>query len=251
VRLRRTRLPFAARVGASLVLAALSAHASAVDCNHVLLEAKSSIVCRVDVRKESLRLFLNDPAGQPLHTFKAVDDMIGASRQKLAFAMNAGMFHPDYAPVGLFIDGGKEVAPLNTAAGSGNFFLKPNGVFLVDDHGPRIVDTSQFAGFRGKVTLATQSGPLLVHAGNIHAALGPKSTSRLIRNGVGVDASGAAVFAISEDPVNFHEFARLFKEKLGCQDALYFDGVVSSVYVPALQLSVQRAQLGPIIAVVE
>jgi uncharacterized protein YigE (DUF2233 family) len=39
------------------------------------------------------------------------------------------------------------------------------------------------------------------------------------------------VFAVSEAPVNFHTFARLFKEELGCRNALYLDGTISQFYV--------------------
>ena len=31
------------------------------------------------------------------------------------FAMNAGMYHEDFSPVGLFVEGGRELAPLNQA----------------------------------------------------------------------------------------------------------------------------------------
>ena len=251
MRLRLSGQTFALHLAASLVLAILPVQANAIDCGHVLLDRRSSLVCRVDVRKEPLRLFLNDAAGNRLQTFAAINKVLGVHGERLTFAMNAGMFHPGHAPVGLFIDGGQEIAPLNTSNGRGNFFLEPNGVFYVGRSGPAVVETSQFLAVHDEVTLATQSGPLLVHGGIIHPGLLPKSTSRLIRNGVGIDRSGTAVFAISDDPMSLHEFARLFLEKLGCQEALYFDGTVSSVYVPALQLNIQRANLGPIIGVVE
>jgi uncharacterized protein YigE (DUF2233 family) len=36
---------------------------------------------------------------------------------------------------------------------------------------------------------------------------------------------------VSETPVNFHTFGRLFRDELGCQDALYLDGSISQIYV--------------------
>jgi uncharacterized protein YigE (DUF2233 family) len=42
---------------------------------------------------------------------------------------------------------------------------------------------------------------------------------------------GKVVFAVSETPVNFHTFARLFRDVLGCRDALYLDGSISEFYV--------------------
>ena len=95
--------------------------------------------------------------------------------------------------------------------------------------------------------LATQSGPLLVQDGKINAALNPQGTSRLIRNGVGIVSSTRVVFAISEDPITFYEFALLFRDGLKCADALYLDGNVSSLYVKSLGRDDERVPIGPII----
>jgi len=40
----------------------------------------------------------------------------------------------------------------------------------------------------------------------------------------------AILFVISEQPINFSEYAAFFRDELQCQDALYLDGVVSSLY---------------------
>jgi uncharacterized protein YigE (DUF2233 family) len=82
--------------------------------------------------------------------------------------MNAGMFQPNFSPVGLFVAGGRELAPLNTNSGYGNFFMKPNGIFVMTEMGPRVVETSEYPKVKGRIVLATQSGPLLVHSGKIH-----------------------------------------------------------------------------------
>lgn len=60
------------------------------------------------------------------------------------------------------------------------------------------------------------------------------------------------MFAIAQEPVNFHEFATHFRDALRCPDALYLDGTISSVLSaksPALR-SV-RAELGPMIGASE
>lgn len=196
-----------------------------------------------------MRLLLEGPDGKPLHTFAAVDRALAAGRKKLLLAMNAGMFHPSYRPVGLLVQGGKVTSPLNRSKGKGNFFLEPNGVFFIGEKGAGVVETSAFARLEQSIEWATQSGPLLVQAGAIHPQLSPGSRSRLIRNGVGVDPAGKVELVISEDPVNLHEFATLFRDVLHCPDALYLDGTVSSVHGPAIGKSVERARLGPIIAV--
>ncbi len=78
--------------------------------------------------------------------------------------------------------------------------------------------------------LATQSGPMLVIDGNIHPRFEENGTSRHIRNGVGADGDKRAVFAISRGPVSLGSFARLFRDALGCRNALFFDGTVSALH---------------------
>jgi uncharacterized protein YigE (DUF2233 family) len=159
------------------------------------------------------------------------------------------MYEADASPVGLLVVDGVQKSALNLGSGAGNFFLKPNGVFLIDAAGPRVVESSAYAvGARG-VRLATQSGPLLLTDGRVNPAFRPGSTSRLIRNGVCAKGR-TAYFAISNVPVNFHEFALFFRDVLQCRDALYLDGVVSSLHSAALGRSDDLTELGPMLAVV-
>ena len=44
---------------------------------------------------------------------------------------------------------------------------------------------------------------------------------------------GKVVIAISRGPVTFYDFATLFRDALGCPDALYLDGVISKVWAPS------------------
>ena len=76
---------------------------------------------------------------------------------------------------------------------------------------------------------------MLVIDGHIHPKIRPDGTSAKIRNGVGVDDHGGVVFAISDEPVTFDAFARLFRDALGCRDALFLDGSLSSLYAPELK----------------
>ena len=111
---------------------------------------------RVDVRTERIELFLRDDAG---HTFKRFDrlrDWLASRNKRLRFAMNAGMFEPDLSPVGLLVQGGQQISPLNLSDGAGNFFLKPNGVFFVSESGPRIVESTEYPALAQGVRLATQ-----------------------------------------------------------------------------------------------
>ena len=239
---------------AALCLGALGmwpARAVAVEFLTVQVAGKSVTVCRVDLRKEHLRLFHRDDKGMLFNRLDRLAGWLDARGQKLLFAMNAGLYHADYSPVGLLVAAGRPLFPLNTASGEGNFFLKPNGVFVVTAGGARVVETSEYPALAGEATLATQSGPLLVRGGRIHPAFRPESASRLFRNGVGVPEPGVAVFAITDAPVNFYEFATLFRDVLHCPDALFFNGTISSLYAPSLKRNDFHMDLGPMIGVTD
>lgn len=205
---------------------------------------------RVDLRNSRLELFLRDEQGRAFKRFDHLAAWLAGRKQQLRFAMNAGMYTPDFSPVGLLVQDSREISPLNVANGTGNFFLKPNGVFFISASGPRIVETTEYPPLAKGVRLATQSGPLLLRNGVINSAFDATSTSRLIRNGVGI-SQNTVVFVISEQPINFYEFAVFFRDELKCPDALYLDGVVSSLYSVSLQRNDSRADLGPIIGVVQ
>lgn len=206
-------------------------------------------VVTVDPARERLQLFLNDEQGRPYKRMENLAAALAGRGQRLAFAMNAGMYHADYSPVGLFVADGTEVSPLNLARGKGNFFLQPNGVFLVTDAGAQVVESAAYPDLAGKARIATQSGPLLLSGGSINPLFDPGSRSVFIRNGV-CAIDGKAIFVISDTPLNFYDFARYFRDTLKCHDALYLDGSISSLYSPALGRSDSRANLGPIIGVV-
>jgi uncharacterized protein YigE (DUF2233 family) len=227
----------------------IAARSEAVAYSKGEIDGKTITVCKVNVREERLELFLRDEAGQGLKSFSAIDAWLATRGQKLIFGINAGMFHPDYSPVGLFISEGKDVKALNTDSAPGNFFLKPNGVFAITESGAHVVETSEYPKLRGKVRLATQSGPLLVQRGKLHPAFKAGSESRLFRNGVGVPKPGTAIFAISDSAVNFDEFARFFRDVLHCPDALFLDGTICSLHSPELKRSDKIIDLGPVLGI--
>jgi len=236
--------------GAAAVFLLLSfAHSGqASSCYDTLFDGASFTLCAVTAA-DDLRLFLSSPEG-PLRSFATVNSTLDAEGLQLGFAMNAGMYHRDRAPVGLYIENGHELAPLVTRDGPGNFGLLPNGVFCIGD-GFRVIESRAFAKDRPACRHATQSGPMLVIGGALHPRLLPGSNSTNIRNGVGTTADGRrAVFAISNQPVNFHLFARLFRDGLGLPDALYFDGSISRLYAPDLDRSDLGFPMGPIIGTV-
>ena len=230
-----------------LLLALCVAGAASLAAAPARAEPRYTVV-KIDLRKDRLALFLRDDAGVEFKRFDRLEAWLAAHNRQLLFAVNAGMYHADFSPVGLLVQDGREVSPLNLSAGTGNFFLKPNGVFLVSGTQPRVVESSEYPALSSGVRLATQSGPLLLRRGVVHPAFIPDSDSRKIRNGVGVSGH-TALFVISEDPVNFYEFALYFRDVLHCRDALYLDGTVSALHSLALRRSDFVRDLGPILGV--
>jgi len=208
------------------------------------------VVCRFDAARDDLRLFWNDARGERYGSFGALAGDLAKQGRTLAFAMNAGMYDPDYAPVGLYIENGVVQRPANLRDASGNFHLKPNGVFFVGAGRAGVMETGRFLRTRPAASLATQSGPMLVAGGRIHPRIRPTGVSAKIRNGVGVADGRRVMFAISNQPVTFHAFASLFRDRLGCPDALFLDGSISGVYAPNLQREDRWRPMGPIVGVV-
>lgn len=218
------------------------------ECEDITYIDTSYTVCEV-AAGEDLRLWLNDDAGQLLGGFHAVESQLGEGR--LSFAMNAGMFHADRMPVGLYIEKGETVTGLSNGGGYGNFGLLPNGVFCIAET-LRVYETEAFRATGPACTYATQSGPMLVIGGELHPRFLVNSESAYIRNGVGTTADGSrAVFAISNSPVTFHQFGSLFRDHLKLPDALYFDGKVSRLYAPGLGRADRGFPLGPIVGTVD
>jgi uncharacterized protein YigE (DUF2233 family) len=188
-------------------------------------------VVDVDLQATTLKLFWKKPDGERFDNFHSLAGYLKQSGQRLLFATNAGIFESSFTPCGLLIEDGRELAPLNLKAGSGNFYLKPNGVFLVEGGGARIVVSEKYSPGAPRVLLATQSGPLLLMYGKINSRFAPDSTSRRIRSGVGIVTAQRIVFILSRDPVTFYEFAAVF-QSLHCSQALYLDGTISRFYQP-------------------
>lgn len=205
----------------------------------------------VDVRRSALRMYWRDGAGRPLGSIGALKRHLEREGRALLFATNAGMYRPDQTPVGLYVEDGRQLVPPDRRTGlPGNFYLPDNGVFYLAERGAGIVPTSAYPRRgAGAVRWATQSGPLLVRGGTVNPLFEPGSPNLRIRSGVGVLSPDSVVFAISEEPVTFHAFATLFRDALGCRDALFLDGEISLMYVPELSRRDTGGEFGAIIAI--
>ena len=218
----------------------------AAQCTDVAFEATEFTVCEADPAREDIRLFLDASDGSKLGTFENLSDNIASG--SVVWAMNAGMYHQDRSPVGLYIEGGEQIAPIVTREGPGNFGLLPNGVLCLESNKAAVIESRAFAKAPRDCVFATQSGPMLVIDGQLHPRFIPDSDSLNIRNGVGVAPDGRLIAAISKSRVNFHQFARLFRDVLKTPNALFLDGSVSTIRTPKYRISGWR-QVGPMIGV--
>jgi len=220
-------------------------------CEERAFEDADYIVCRFSA-EDDIRLFLNDGSGKKYRHFNFLNETLGENGEALGFAMNAGMYHEDRSPVGLYRENGIDITPINNNDGPGNFHLKPNGVFFITESGDAFVEATDIY-LRVKrlpPPYATQSGPMLVIDGSLHPRFIPDSDSKKRRNGVGVDDAGDVFFVLADSPVRFYDFARFFRDELKTTNALYLDGVISRIYAPDLGRNDPGLAMGPIVGVV-
>ena len=178
---------------------------------------------------KNIQMFYRDQSCNRFWNIWNVKQSLEKQGKQLVFAMNGGMYTPLYKPVGLFIDHGKQIQPINLKNGDNNFCWKPNGVFAIDNSGKAQVTVSEKFS-PSNIRFATQSGPMILINGKMHDGF-DKSTSTYIRNAVGVKSNGDVFFCISLKAVTFQQLAE-FMLKNGCVNALYFDGSVSEMYCP-------------------
>ena len=241
-------------LGLAAVIAVSCARAAPA-CRNETFESARYTVCTADA---DVRLFLNDAAGAPYGEFDTLNAALAEKGETLLFAMNAGMYHDDRSPVGLYVENGEARRGVNSAECDGNFCLKPNGVFWVsaDPRRAFVGDTGAYLERAPKTGAwyATQSGPMLVIDGVIHPKFNPASESRKYRNGVGVvhgeGQTESVIFVISDTPVTLYAFARFFRDRLKAENALYLDGSISRLYAPELKRNDDGARMGPIVGAV-
>lgn len=192
---------------------------------------------------DQLQLFLKNQQGQTYKKFAAVQKE--HKKCQISFAMNAGMYHPNFAPVGLYIEQGKQQTELNQQKNKfGNFFMQPNGVVAWNNKQAVIKTTEQYLKSNFKARYATQSGPMLLINGEINPIFVKNSDSLKVRNGVGIK-NNQLYFVISRGKINFYNFADIFKSQLKTDQALYLDGSISSAFIPQVKRHDQTYDLGP------
>ncbi|SRR5450830_321469 len=200
--------------------------------------------CQIDPQRDQLRMYWKDPAGQLFGTFAKLRTWLRQQASDLQCATNAGIYDKQLRPLGLYIEDGVMLRKLNTRRNAyGNFYLQPNGVFIINDRQARIVDTASVDAapehWLANARYATQSGPLLLQQREINPLFDPDSLNSLVRNAVCIDEAQQVVLAMARNPITFYDFAVFLRDQLHCVDALYLDGSISRIY-PSLE-----ANFGP------
>ena len=219
--------------------------AEGVEASCLTLKNARYVVIRIDLKAARIKLLWKNPSGVSYSSLGEAYRQLGGDLLALT---NAGIYSRNHAPEGLHVEDGKTLNPLNLNDGEGNFYWKPNGVFYVTDNAAGIVESQKLNTLPEPETIreATQSGPMLVIDGEVNPNLNPDSTSLHVRNGIGIkpgqrpdrhgglsDAADEVYIVISEEEVSLHDFASVFSDQLHCPNALYLDGCVSQLYLPA------------------
>lgn len=224
----------------SIVLITKSLHKQDLDSNFV------SYV--VNPKKDKIDFYWKNQYGERYGSLQKLKTEIEKTDRKLLFAMNGGMYDTEGKPIGLYIDNGNEIVPVNKKNGHGNFHLKPNGIFAITKSGKAIISATENFVSSNNIKYATQSGPMLLIDGKLHPAFNKGSANVHTRNGVGILPDGKILFAMSKTKINFYDFAQYFKSK-GCNNALYLDGFVSRTYLPEKNWVQTDGNFGVIIGV--
>lgn len=218
---------------ASIGLATTSANAAKLE---VVGQGDQAIDgCRIHISNDHPRMYFRDPEGVPFGSFEQLSAHLAKQEEVLVCATNAGIYGKDLRPIGLYIEDRRVMRHLNTRReGYGNFYLQPNGVFVIGEQGGAIYSTDEFAADLDaklkEASYATQSGPLLIQHDVINPFFAENSENRFVRNGVCLISQNEFVLVRSQLPISFYKFAKQLRDGWKCTDAIYLDGSISRLY---------------------
>jgi uncharacterized protein YigE (DUF2233 family) len=188
--------------------------------NDMHFNGDSYRVCKIPITSETIQRFqiLENKSFLPHKDF-----ILSQVKDQFYFISNASISDSFCNPLGFYAKNGKIIQNVNLGDGHGNFYLKPNGVLLFTSNDVTICESSKVSNQQG-IRLGIQSGPLLLVDGEINKQFNPSSKNKNIRCGVGIFTNQKnekfIVFAVSNEPVTFFNFAQFFQSKLKCKDAL-------------------------------
>ncbi len=185
------------------------------------------IIYKPDLEKSEIKMYWKSDDG---NAYKDIKNFISkSSGKKLLFVTNGGIYTENYTPEGLYIENYKLISELNLKNEAGNFYMKPNGVFYIEDGKPKISDSEEFQ-YNKNISYAVQSGPLLIKNGEINKEFSDNSKSFKIRSAVGLDDQNKVFFYMSRKEMSFYEFSKYAKDNLRCRQLLFLDGTISKMY---------------------
>ena len=256
-KIRKTLLAFAALL--------LAAPASAVAPEFKPLASGGSYASTT-YKNVRYGIYQADPAQVSLHwkdsdgnayaslgTLKRSLEQSGAH---VAFLMNAGIYSENDTPAGLWIERGQTLVPLNRKNGKGNFHIQPNGVFYIERGKARIQTSAAYHIGGHHPDWALQSGPMLLLDGKINPRFVKDLSSPHKRNAVCTTDDGGLYFILSENYGFDGEWPSLYRfaaalQHIGCTQALYLDGTLSTWYIPTVSSTFHWTHLVGIIAITD
>lgn len=166
-------------MAASIALLTLQLQLCADDFKEMEWEGIEFMVYAAAPEKVELH-WLDEETGKPIRKFSRVQEIVKGKGRRTVLLMNGGLFEQGGIPCGLHIQEGKKLRPLNLADGEGNFYMKPNGVFLVTKDGKAmILESGEYARSKISPDIALQSGPMLLRGGMINSKFAKVSANRM------------------------------------------------------------------------
>src|SRR5579859_4152993 len=116
-RLRRN--PSLALLGALWLLAGCNSQVQPMESREVSFQGQDFTVVSLDLHREALTLHWKNPdTNQPFGDIQSLREWGAANGKRLMFAANAGIYDQSYAPLGLYVESGKTLVPLNLFRGN-------------------------------------------------------------------------------------------------------------------------------------
>ncbi len=104
-------------LGTILFLLAGAVSLQAGEIEEIRYRGKLYKVYVVKLREANIQMVWKDKDGEPISNFNRLRDELRSQKRVLTFAMNGGIFNPQLEPVGLYIEKGKQLRPLNLEEG--------------------------------------------------------------------------------------------------------------------------------------
>ena len=116
---RLRRRPSLALLGALWLLAGCNSQVQPMESREVSFQGQDFTVVSLDLHREALTLHWKNPdTNQPFGDIQSLREWGAANGKRLMFAANAGIYDQSYAPLGLYVESGKTLVPLNLFRGN-------------------------------------------------------------------------------------------------------------------------------------